>query len=52
MVVGIARTASVFNNHEGKTQASTLARSGFNTEIGGDAREDDGSNATLAKGIL
>src|ERR1700761_9099495 len=41
MVLGVLAGASVFNEHKGKAEASTLARGGLDACIGGDACEDD-----------
>src|ERR1700692_618743 len=41
MVLGVLGGASVFDEHKGKAEPSTLTRSGLDAYIGGDACEDD-----------
>ena len=52
MVFGALGGASVFDEHKGKAEASTLTRGGLDAYIGGDACEDDGVDAAGFKLLL
>src|SRR3984957_11418352 len=52
MVFGALGGASVFDEHKGKAEASTLTRGGLDAYIGGDACEDDRVDAAGFKLLL
>src|SRR5580692_5530844 len=52
MVFGVLGGASVFDEHKGKAEASTLTRGGLDAYIGGDACEDDRVDAAGFKLLL
>src|SRR6202167_1433841 len=45
VMLGVLAGAGIFDEHEGKAEAGTLARGGLDACIGGDACEDDRVNA-------
>jgi hypothetical protein len=45
VMLGVLAGAGIFDEHEGKAEASTLADGGLDAGVGGDACEDDGVNA-------
>src|SRR3984957_9751364 len=46
MLFGVQTCASVFDEHEGKAEASALACGGLDAVVCGDTGEDNGVNAT------
>src|ERR1700761_1817819 len=52
MVFGALGGASVFDEHKGKAETSTLTRGGLDAYIGGDACEDDRVDAAGLKRLL
>jgi hypothetical protein len=52
VMLGVLAGASVFDEHKGKAEASTLTRGGLDAYIGGDACEDDRVDAAGFKLLL
>ena len=52
VIIGIEGAASIFDNDEGKTQASALAGGGFDAKISGNTGKDDGVDGTLAERLF
>src|SRR3984957_18692813 len=52
VMLGVLAGAGIFDEHEGKAQASTLTRGGVDAYIGGDACEDDCVDAAGFKLLL
>src|ERR1700688_2970320 len=52
VMLGVLAGAGIFDEHNGKAQASTLTRGGLDAYIGGDACEDDRVDAAGFKLLL